>query len=249
MCDCVGDWSGAFCSVSPCATIGCNGATSSACIVNNIAQRARCVCCKDSNGVALFTGANCATPVASCDDTVCEHGGFRSGHVTADGSEVTCNADCTCLASGAWLDPTCSTCERDCHNKGAANINCNKCVCGAGFTEESDCLCRSVTLGLVGHMWQTTTTWITARNTTITDALRTKFAAWIVTEGTAFTVMARGSKISASRLVSLNITARQFKFEIDVTSAITCSSRWVTAVALATQAPAVTAAFFTRTLE
>ena len=232
-CECKGDWSGALCSVPPCATIGCSVATASFCNVDANTQRATCICRTNGEGIPLFTGDNCRTPAeeAGCGEPsgTCQHEGFYSGIVSPDG-DLACNDACTCPAMGVWGGAVCSACQRSCYNQAVANADCDKCVCEAGFTEESDCLCRFITLGLVGHMDKNTTSWITAASTVVTDALRANFKTWIATQSAAMaTVMAMGTKITAARFVNLNATAKQFKFELDITSASACSTQWVAA--------------------
>ena len=230
-CECKGDWSGALCSVPPCATIGCSVATASFCNVDANTQRATCICRTNGEGIPLFTGDNCRTPAeeAGCGEPsgTCQHEGFYSGTVSPDG-DVDCNDACTCPATGAWGGAVCSACQRSCYNQAVASADCDKCMCEAGFTEESECLCRFITLGLVGHVDKNTTHWVTAANTAVTEALRANFKTWIATQGAAMaTVMAMGTKTTAARLVSLNATAKQFKFELDITSSSACSTQWV----------------------
>ena len=226
MCECPGDYGGENCEIEPCAAIGCNLATSTGCFVDPTTQLATCHCKKDSSGKALFTGKGCEQPVTKCNANGSKPDCANNGYYAArsDGSDaLICNVKCSCAAP--WTGDTCETCSKTCHNGGTIDAGCSKCKCKPGYSADSDCQCRFVTLRFTALMGKFATAWMTSTTKIDSDEAAAGLRKFLVSEIYKLTDLMKISlTIAAARIISTN--GKKFTVEIDVTHEHSCSAGW-----------------------
>ena len=157
-CTCINGFSGADCSISPCAALQCNAEHSSCVdesgggqvVVTNTtlfpAEDVTCVCQEG------WSGPQCNTP-PPCNTTCSGHGDTRPSSIVSsgNGSSLAVYECGQCLCDGNWGGADCSQCPLQCSNAGVIDNNCTTCTCPAnsGWFGPS-CACRYylVTLAL-----------------------------------------------------------------------------------------------------
>lgn len=228
LCECPGDYSGTACEFSPCETIKCNIGGAAACFVDFFTQRATCKCKSDINGTMLFTGARCDKPVADCNadgsKPACANSGFYGAR--SNGTDPVVCGD-TCMCTNGWVGATCEKCSKVCHNSGTVSSSCDKCKCKPGFSPETDCRCRYVTIGFSALRTSLTEKWLTSSSDLSSAAVTTGLGKWVAGEGAVLTdLMKMSFTVVAARVKS--VAAKKFKLELDISHADSCSIGWMT---------------------
>jgi hypothetical protein len=239
-CRCVGGWSGATCSVSPCDTAQCNpsGGICAVPVEPTEAAVATCTCAVSTGGGAevLFSGTRCLTPTGSaCSGaTACQNGGTRSGFLTT-GSTVQCAA---CVCPAPWTGVLCDTCSLKCYNGGVPNADCTACTCPQGYVG-ADCQCRNVVARVLASSTHATTKpWFTAGSTT--ESVAAAFQVWgaslavdllpLLRPASGSVPAAEEPQIASVSLQRFNLSLGYFEVNMTLTNAAACRPNWVVPV-------------------
>ena len=133
---CTDGYSGATCSLSPCAAAECSVVGTSSCTVSGTTATCNC----NSNYIA--GSYRCLSPSFCSSAAACQNGGVR---VATEGT--TQCGDCRCF--GNWRGKACEECGFNCRN--GIDNGCATCECSPGYIigPSGACTCRYTTLNVV----------------------------------------------------------------------------------------------------